>query len=127
MVDKSQSSEESHKTLEIIDYKQFEAVDLRVGKILSAEKVLKSRNLLKLQVDVGEPNPRQILSGIAAWYQPEDLINKLIIVCINLKPRKMMGLESNGMLLAADVNGTAVLLKPDSKLYDKIKPGAFIQ
>lgn len=110
-----------------IEFQQFEAVDLRVGKIITAEKVPKSKNLLQLQVDIGEEKPRQILSGISAWYSPEELVDRFIIVCTNLKPRKMMGIESQGMLLAADVDGKAVLLKPDEKLQGKIKPGAKIQ
>ncbi|MHA1613075.1 MAG: methionine--tRNA ligase subunit beta, partial [Promethearchaeota archaeon] len=99
-----------------IEYDDFAKVDLRVGKIVTAEKVPKSRALLKLMVDVGEELPRQILSGISAWYTPEELVDTYIIVCLNLKPRKMMGIESYGMLLAADVDETAVLLKPDEKL-----------
>ena len=111
------------ETIDHIEYEDFAKVDLRVGKVVSAEKVPKSRTLLKLIVDVGEAQPRQILSGISAWYTPEDLVDTFIIVCINLKPRKMMGIESHGMLLAADVDETAVLLKPDEKLLSKIKPG----
>ncbi|MHA1776698.1 MAG: methionine--tRNA ligase subunit beta [Promethearchaeia archaeon] len=110
-----------------IEFQEFDAVDLRVGKIVTAEKVPKSKNLLKLQVDIGEEKPRQILSGISAWYKPEELVDLFIIVCTNLKPRKMMGIESQGMLLAADVGGKAILLKPDEKLQDKLKPGAKIQ
>ncbi len=109
--------------IKTIEYDDFTKVDLRVGKVVSAEKVPKSRALLKLMVDVGESQPRQILSGISAWYTPEELVDKFIIVCLNLKPRKMMGIESYGMLLAADVDETAVLLKPDEKLLGKLKPG----
>lgn len=109
--------------IETIEYDDFAKIDLRVGKVVSAEKVPKSRALLKLMVDVGESQPRQILSGISAWYTPEELVDKFIIVCLNLKPRKMMGIESHGMLLAADVDETAVLLKPDEKLLGKMKPG----
>ncbi|MHA1620122.1 MAG: hypothetical protein ACTSVZ_12665, partial [Promethearchaeota archaeon] len=75
-----------------IEYDDFAKVDLRVGKIVTAEKVPKSRALLKLMVDVGEELPRQILSGISAWYTPEELVDTYIIVCLNLKPRKMMGI-----------------------------------
>ena len=106
-----------------ISHDDFAALDLRVGKILSVEKVEKSRNLLKLSVDVGESTPRQILTGIAAWYSVEELANRYIIVLTNLKPKKLMGLESKGMLLAADVEGKAFLLKLDEKFVDKIKPG----
>lgn len=111
---------------ETIEYDDFAKLDLRVGKVISVEAVPKSRNLLKLLVDTGEENPRQILSGISNWYTPEDLQDKFIIVCVNLKPRKMMGIESQGMLLAADVDETAILLKPDEKMQDKIKPGSIV-
>ena len=70
-----------------------------MGKVLSAERVEGSEKLLKVQVDVGEP--RQIVSGIAKAYAPEDLVGKEVIVVTNLDPRTMMGLESRGMLLAA--------------------------
>jgi methionyl-tRNA synthetase len=109
--------------MDTIEYEEFAKVDLKVGKVISAEKVPKSHSLLKLMVDVGEESPRQILSGISAWYTPEELEGRWIIVCLNLKPRKMMGIESQGMLLAADVDETAVLLKPDEKLDSKLKPG----
>ena len=106
-----------------ISHDDFAKMDLRVGRILTVTKVEKSRNLLKLSVDVGESTPRQILTGIAEWYSAEDLIGKLIIVLANLKPKIIMGLESKGMLLAADVEGKAFLIKLDEKRLDKVKPG----
>ncbi|OYT73639.1 MAG: methionine--tRNA ligase [Chloracidobacterium sp. CP2_5A] len=81
----------------------FAKVELRVGQVLEAERVPKADKLLRLQVDVGEATPRQILAGIAQHYAPETLIGRKIIVVTNLAPRKLRGLESNGMLLAASV------------------------
>jgi methionyl-tRNA synthetase len=81
----------------------FAKVDLRVATVLAAERVPKADKLLRLQVDVGEAEPRQILAGIAQYYSPEEMIGRRIIVVANLAPRKLRGLESNGMLLAASI------------------------
>lgn len=81
----------------------FVKVDLRVATILAAERVPKADKLLKLQVDLGEAQPRQILAGIAQYYSPEAIIGRKIVVVANLAPRKLRGLESNGMLLAASI------------------------
>ena len=84
-----------------IDITQFAAVKLRVAQILSVEKVEKSNKLYKLQVDLGPLGKRQIVSGIAKFYTPEQLLGRKIIVVANLKPAMLMGVESHGMLLAA--------------------------
>jgi methionyl-tRNA synthetase len=110
----------------MITFEDFAQLDLRIGQIKTAERIPKSKNLLKLTVDVGESTPRQILSGIANEYTPEQLVDRKIIVLTNLKPKKMMNLESKGMLLAADVNDKAILLKLDEKFLDSIKPGTKI-
>lgn len=107
-----------------ISYEDFNSLDIRVGTVLEVEEVPKSRNLLKMQIDIGEEIPVQILSGIKNWYSVEDLIGTKIVILINLKPRKIMGIESKGMLLAADVDNTAVLLKIDEKYVEKVKPGS---
>jgi methionyl-tRNA synthetase len=88
-----------------ITYDQFALVDLRAGKIQSAERVPKSEKLLKLMVDVGEAALRQVIAGIGLAYQPEQLIGKTVVVCVNLKPAKLMGHESRGMILAAGPGG----------------------
>jgi methionyl-tRNA synthetase len=88
-----------------ISIDDFGKVELRVAKILEAEAVPKSKKLIKMKVDVGEPEPRQILAGIAEAYQPEQLKGRTIVIVANLKPAKLMGLESNGMVLAASVDG----------------------
>jgi len=85
-----------------IEIEQFGKVKLRVARIESAEAVPKSKKLLKLQVDCGpEIGKRQIVSGISQFYTPESLIGKKIIIVANLKPAQLMGVESQGMLLAA--------------------------
>jgi methionyl-tRNA synthetase len=86
-----------------IDIDDFTKVDLRVGEVLTADRIPKADKLLLLKVDVGEEQPRQILAGIAQYYSPEDLVGRKIAVVANLKPRKLRGHESQGMLLAASV------------------------
>jgi len=100
---------------------EFKNVDLRVGKILSAERVEGSEKLLKLQVDIGEP--RQIISGIAKAYAPDELVGKEIVLVANLEPRKIMGMESRGMLLAAHgEGGTPIILTVERS----VSPGSKI-
>ena len=86
---------------------EFSKCDMRVCKVLACEAVKKSEKLLKFQLDDGSGTPRQILSGIHKFYEPEDLVGKTVVAILNLPPRKMMGQESNGMLLSAvrEVNG----------------------
>jgi len=84
----------------LIDINEFRKVDLRVGYVKSAERVPGSKKLIRLIVDLGSET-RQILAGLAKWYKPEDFKGKYVIVVANLKPRKMLGLESQGMILAA--------------------------
>jgi methionyl-tRNA synthetase len=81
----------------------FAKVELRVGQILTAERIPKADKLLKFTIDLGEAEPRQILAGIAQYYEPEKLVGRKVIVVANLAPRKMRGLESQGMILAASV------------------------
>lgn len=84
-----------------ISYDDFLKVDIRAGRVLSAERVPKSDKLLRLSVDLGEPEPRQVLAGIGLSFQPEAVAGKTLAFVANLPPRKMMGLESRGMVLAA--------------------------
>jgi methionyl-tRNA synthetase len=88
----------------------FVKVDLRVAQVVVAERIPKADKLLRLEVDLGYEK-RQILAGIAEWYTPEEMIGKRIVVIANLAPRKMRGLESHGMLLAASngENGKPIL------------------
>ncbi|MEE0095715.1 MAG: methionine--tRNA ligase [Oscillospiraceae bacterium] len=105
---------------ENIDFDAFEKVDMTVVKVLECEKVKKSKKLLRFTLDDGSGTPRQILSGIAAYYQPEELVGKTLVACTNLAPRKMMGLESCGMLLSAEKDDKLNLLMLD----DAIPAGA---
>lgn len=99
----------------------FREVDLRVAKVLSAERVEGSEKLVKLQVDLGEP--RQIIAGIGKAYDPAALVGREIVVVANLDYRKMMGLESQGMLLAAHGgNGEPVILSVEGE----VPPGSKI-
>ena len=100
----------------MINFEEFKKVDLRVAKIISAEVVEGSEKLLKLQVDLGETEKRQIIAGIAKQYKPEELIGREIAVVANLEPRVLFGLESQGMLLAAAGENGPVLLRPDSDI-----------
>ena len=103
-----------------IQYDDFGKLDLKVGTIISAEKVEKADKLLKLQVDLGFEK-RTIVSGIALHFKPEDIVGKQVVVVVNLAPRKMRGIESNGMILMAeDNNGKLHFVSPE----DKINPGA---
>ena len=102
----------------IIEFDDFTKVDLRVGTVIEAENIPKSDKLLRLKVDTGL-DQRTILSGISKYYSPDEIINKKVMVLINLKPRKMMGFESEGMLLLADDgDGNLSLMQPDSDISD---------
>ncbi len=106
-----------------IEYSDFEKLELRVGKVISAESIAKSEKLLKLMVNFGNDQPTQILSGIAKWYKPEDLVNHHYIFVVNLAPRAMMGEMSNGMILGTDVNEAAVIIEVSCE----ISPGSLIK
>ncbi len=111
----------------IIDPEEFKKLDLRVCLVKSCEQVPGSRNLYKIMVDCGEKDFRQIVSGIAPFYSPEELIGQKIIILVNLKPKIFMGIESQGMLLAADVQGEPFLLKVEDKENKEIPPGTRIR
>jgi methionyl-tRNA synthetase len=104
----------------------FAKIQLKIGEIKTAERVEGATKLLKLTVDIGEETPRQILAGIAESYTPESIVGRKIVVVANLAPRKMRGLESQGMLMAAtDAEGHAVLLHPADP--DAVPPGAQVR
>lgn len=113
--------------MENINYEEFSKVKLRIVEILSAERVEGSDKLLKLQVDMGNNETRQIIAGIGKKYSPEDLVppasaeaparRRKIVIVANLEPRKLMGLESQGMLLAASTAEEGpILLVPDQNI-----------
>jgi methionyl-tRNA synthetase len=91
-----------------ISIEDFARVQLRVGQMLEAEKIEGSRRLLKLKVDIGN-EVRQLVAGIAEAYDPASLLNRKVVVVANLKPARLMGVESNGMIVAASVDGRPVL------------------
>jgi len=101
--------------MDTISYEDFKKIDLRIAKILEAERVENSEKLIRLKIDLGEEK-RQIVAGIGKFYNPEDLINKQIVVVANLEPRKLMGEESQGMLLAASDEDQISLLIPDQEI-----------
>jgi methionyl-tRNA synthetase len=82
----------------------FAKVDMRVGLVLSAERVKNSDKLMLMKVDIGEPEPRTIVAGIAEAYTPADLLNRKVVIVVNLQPRKLKGIESNGMIVAASAD-----------------------
>lgn len=95
----------------MITFDDFKKVELKIGKVVEAEDVVTSEKLLKLKVDIaGEV--RQVVAGIKKQYNPNDLVGRQVAVVVNLEPRMVMGIESQGMILAADDNGP-VLLRPD--------------
>ncbi len=102
-----------------IEFSDFEKLDVRVGKVLVCEKVPKSSKLLRFELETGAER-RQILSGIAKYYKPEELVGKSLLYIANLPPRKMMGFESNGMILSAEHDGKLTLLTT----MGEIQPGA---
>jgi methionyl-tRNA synthetase len=93
-----------------IDIEDFGKVDLRVGQVLSAERVKGADKLLHLKVDIGEPEPRTIVAGIATVYEPEKIVGRKVVIVANLHPRKLRGIESNGMIVAASLEGGKPIL-----------------
>lgn len=104
-----------------IPFEDFKKLDLKIAKILQAEHIENSEKLLKLLVTIGSEE-RQIIAGIGKVHEPDSLIGREIIVVVNLEPKQLMGLESQGMLLAAN-DGEPVLLVPERE----VPPGTMIQ
>ena len=103
---------------ELIDFNEFKRIKLRIGEITAAEAVPNSRKLVALQVNLGSDiGSRQVVAGIAQSYAPESLVGRRIVVVTNLKPAKLAGCESQGMLLAAvDDQHNVVLLQPEREI-----------
>ena len=101
--------------MEIINFDDFSKLNLRVGKIISAEEVEGSNKLIKMKVDIGDEE-RQIVAGISKYYSQDELANKTVIVLINLEPRKIFGIESQGMLLASIDGDEVSLLQTDKEM-----------
>jgi methionyl-tRNA synthetase len=107
---------------ELLSIDEFFKTKLIVGTIKEAEQVPKSKKLVRLKVDLGEPELRQLVAGIAERYEAADLVGRQIVVVANLKPAKLMGVESQGMLLAANIEGAPFLLSPDAE----VPPGTVV-
>lgn len=107
---------------QMINIDDFAKVELKVGTVLEAEEVTESEKLIKLKVDLGSmpdgagSDIRQILAGVKQWYKPEEFVGKQVIIVANLEPRMMMGLESQGMMLAADCEGGPIFLTPSKQV-----------
>ena len=106
----------------MVSFRDFQKLNLRVAEIIEAERVENSDRLLKLKINLGSEE-RNIVAGIGEFYPPEELIGREIIVVADLEPRKIMGSLSQGMLLAADVEGRPVLLRPDKN----VPPGSEVR
>ena len=103
-----------------ISFGEFKKLDIRIGKILSTDPIEGSEKLLKLRVDMGSEK-RQIIAGVAKVYDPQDLVGRSFVILVNLEPRKLMGLESQGMLLCADAKNCPVCLAPIKEVPPGIK------
>ena len=112
---KEKKKQKSETQMERISFDEFKKVNLKVATVLEAEAIEKSKNLIKLKIDLGEEK-RQILAGIKQYYKPEDLVGRQIIVVVNLAPATLMGEKSDGMLLAADIDGEPILLDVDKEV-----------
>jgi methionine--tRNA ligase beta chain len=108
------------KNMDKITYEDFQKLDIRIATILEAEAVPETTKLLKLKVDIGD-ELRVLVAGIAETYKPEDLVGRQIPILINLEPRTIKGVESNGMILAIDVDNQAILLNPDKNVPNSSK------
>ena len=103
-----------------IGIEDFGKVKLQVARVISCEKVEKSKKLLKLRLSLGKDGERQVVSGIAAWYSPEEMIGKQVVLVANLKPAKLAGIESQGMILcaASDDDSSLKLLSVEPGMED---------
>lgn len=107
----------------MINFDEFLKVELRVAEVIGASRVEGSEKLLRLDVSLGEEK-RQILAGIGKSYAPEDLIGKSVVIVANLEPRMLMGLESQGMIIAAvDESGLPIVMVPEKK----VSPGSVLK
>ena len=106
----------------MVSFEEFKKLDLRIGKIVKAEPIADSEKLLRLEVDIGS-EVRQLVAGIANSYPSDALIGREIVVVANLEPKVLKGIESAGMLLAADYEGEPVLLRPERE----VPPGSVVK
>ncbi|HUX06465.1 MAG TPA: methionine--tRNA ligase subunit beta [Acidobacteriota bacterium] len=100
---------------DMISFKEFQDIELRAARVLTAERVEGTDKLMQMQIDLGSEQ-RQIVAGIAQDYTPEEMVGKNIMVVANLQPAKIRGVESNGMLLAANLDGKPILATFDKEV-----------
>lgn len=113
---KEKTNADATPVKENIDFETFSGMDVRIGEILEAEKVPKTKKLLKLKIDTGI-DQRTVVSGIAEYYKPEEIVGKKVSILVNLEPKKIKGIESKGMILMAeDANGQLSFVQPDKDL-----------
>jgi len=106
----------------MISFDDFMKLDIRIGTVTAAEKVQGTDKLIRLEVDLGEET-RQVVAGMAQTYTPEDFMGKQVPILVNLEPRKLRGIESQGMILAADVGGKPIMLIPERE----VPPGSAVR
>ena len=104
-----------------ISFEEFQKLDLRIGKIIEANQIPNSRNLIRIMVNFGTEK-RQAVAGLLQWYQPQDLVGKKCVFILNLQKRKVMGVDSQCMVLAAeDDKGNVAVLQPEKDLKEGSK------
>jgi methionyl-tRNA synthetase len=115
---------EEGTTLQVpeITFEDFKTMDIRVGTVVAAKSIKGSDKLLKLHIDIGDATPRQVVAGIAQTHQPNELVGRQVVILANMKPARLFGVESRGMILAADEDG-AVLLQPERSVSN----GTFVR
>ena len=106
-----------------INIDAFSATDLRVATVKTSEAIPRAKKLIKLEVDMGEPQLRTVVAGIADTYEPSTLVGKQVVIVANLKPAKLMGIRSQGMVLAASNNSGAIVLTLDKPM----PPGTIVR
>ena len=106
----------------MITFDDFMKLEIRIGMVTAAEKVAGADKLIRLDLDMGGEK-RQVVAGIAPYYAPEQVIGKQVPILVNLEPRKLRGIESQGMILAVDVGGEPTLLMPDKN----VPPGSIVR
>ncbi len=108
---------------EKISFKDWQKLDIRIGKILKAEDIHGADKLYKLEVEIGEEKPRTLVAGIKEFFNKQELVGRECVVFCNLKPATFKGVKSEGMILAADIEGKPILIKPEKE----VKPGTKIR
>jgi len=106
-----------------ISFEEFKKTELRVGKVKNVEEVEGLDKLYKLEIDLGETKSRTILAGVKEFFQPYELLGKNVVVVSNLEPKEVRGVSSEGMLLAAEVDGRPILIVPE----EEVKPGTNVR